>query len=82
MVTGDREVTTVLTIDAEGRWALDTGTLHDVTHLPCRSARYSGSTPANARPTDFPVTPGADMPAVNGCSKQDYAVVFVVALEA
>ena len=47
MVTGDREVTAVLTIhpkdnDGSLRWDLDKGaTLYDVTHLPCRSARYS-----------------------------------------
>ena len=50
LVTGDREVTTVLTVyppDANGdsRWELaDGATLYDVTHLGCRSARY---TPAN-----------------------------------
>ena len=86
MVTGDREVTTVLTVDARGGWALDRGTLYDVTHLPCRSARYTpaaatAGSPANARSSDFPVTPGGPMPAVEGCNKQDYAVVFVVAVE-
>ena len=41
LVTGDREVTTVLTVQADGtNWELLEGTLHDVTHLPCRSARY------------------------------------------
>jgi hypothetical protein len=78
IVTGDREVTTELTIEEGNRWslkegagsyALDTpnrcvrrlkncypGTLHDVTHLPCRSARYTplsasetGGTPANVK---------------------------------
>ncbi len=90
MVTGDRKVTTVLTIypkDEKGaqRWELADGAkLYDVTHLPCRSARYTpaagaGScSPAKARMTDFPVTPGAAMPAVEGCNKQDYAVLFVI----
>ncbi len=42
MVTGGREVTTVLTVDADGGWKLDNGAkLYDVTHLPCRSARYT-----------------------------------------
>ena len=38
-VTGDREVTTTLTVEPGGAWKLDAGTLYDVTHLPCRSAR-------------------------------------------
>lgn len=90
MVTGDREVTSVLTIhpidkDGTQRWELDKGAkLYDVTHLPCRSARYSpvnaesSCSPSKARQTAFPVTPGAAMPAVEGCNKQDYAVLFVI----
>jgi len=70
------------------RWELGDGaTLFDVTHLPCRSARYtpvSGAeinscSPARARHGDFPVSPGAVMPPVAGCHKQDYAVLFIVA---
>jgi hypothetical protein len=92
LVTGDRAVTTVLTIhpkDADGaqRWELADGAkLYDVTHLPCRSARYTPASngascsPAKARKSDFPVTPGAAMPAVEGCAKQDYAVLFVIAV--
>jgi hypothetical protein len=53
--------------------------LYDVTHLPCRAARYYGSAPRAANPRDFPVTPGAKMPAVPGVtSQQDYAVLFLV----
>ena len=90
MVTGNREAVAVLTIhqkDAAGaqRWELDSGaTLYDVTHLRCRSARYKpavggGScSPANVPRAQFPVTPGAAMPPVEGCSKQDYAVLFVI----
>ncbi|KAG7347683.1 hypothetical protein IV203_016388 [Nitzschia inconspicua] len=90
LVTGGRLVTTGLTIDSDGRWKLDEGTLYDVTHLPCRSARYqplldatsagndSYGTPLAANPSNFPVAPGALMPEVNGCNKQDYAVLFVV----
>lgn len=77
VVTGDREVTTVLTVDADGGWKLDQGSLYDVTHLPCRAARYKGGTPANADLGDFPVRPGAEMPEIAGSSKQDYAVIFV-----
>jgi len=89
-VTGGREVTTVLTIypdDEQGdrRWELaDGATLHDVTHLGCRSARYTPApgnescSPANAPRDAFRVAPGADMPPVAGCSKQDYAVLFII----
>ncbi len=92
LVTGDRDVTTVLTIEPKDqngnqRWELaDSATLNDVTHLGCRSARYTPSTgdnscsPANVHAKGFPVTPGAAMPAVNGCRKQDYAVLIVVGL--
>jgi hypothetical protein len=86
LVTGGRMVTTTLTVEKGGKWKLDEGTLYDVTHLPCRSARYqpisggddgSGS-PVTANPRDFPVTPGAIMPSVPGAKQQDYAVLFVV----
>ena len=74
--------------DAQGnrRWELAHGTLYDVTHLPCRSARYTPidgktpCTPANASQSNFPVVPGAAMPAVPGCHKQDYAVLFIIAV--
>ena len=90
VVTGGRDAIAVLTIhpaDKNGntRWELDNGaTLYEVTHLACRSARYipvkgQGScSPANAQQTGFPVAPGADMPPVNGCKKQDYAVLLVI----
>ena len=71
------------------RWELDRGAnLYDVTHLGCRSARYTpldgqGScTPANAPQDAFRVQPGAAMPPVEGCAKQDYLVLFIVALPA
>jgi hypothetical protein len=94
LVTGDRRVTTVLTIlpkdkDGNQRWELaDGATLYDVTHLGCRSARYTPATannscsPANVRTTGFPVNPGAAMPVVDGCRKQDYAVLIVVGMPA
>ena len=50
----------MLTIHADARWELERGTLYDVTHLPCRAARYAPITltasPADARLKDFPVT--------------------------
>ena len=66
IVTGDRSVTTVLTVRDNGSWELEKGTLYDVTHLPCRSAAYRGSTclPQNANLKDFPVKPGAEMPPI------------------
>jgi hypothetical protein len=94
LVTGDRKVTTVLTIhpadkDGNRRWELDEqATLYDVTHLACRSARYTPATgdgscsPANVQKTAFPVTPGGVMPPVEGCKKQDYAVLIVIAVAA
>jgi len=93
LVTGARAVTAVLTVHPAGRngdqrWELDGGaTLHDVTHLACRSARYQpaagGGTcsPANASKTAFPVAPGGAMPPVEGCTKQDYAVLIVIGVE-
>lgn len=90
LVTGGRETTSVLTVDNQGKWELDNGTLYDVTHLPCRSARYTSSvatstnsgacTPTKANPANFPVKPGASMPGVLGCSKHDYAVLFVIGM--
>ena len=88
IVTGGREITTVLTIgqpDANGAqtWDLaDGATLDQVTHLACRSAVYTAAagaacTPASVNPANFPVTPGATMPAVTDCTKQDYSVLFV-----
>ena len=90
LVTGAREAITLLTVDppnekGEQGWKLDGDvSLYDVTHLPCRSARYfpkQGETPADANWSDFPVTPGGAMPAVKGCSHQDYAVLFVLAVD-
>ena len=95
LVTGDREVVSELTVhpkdkDGNQRWQLaDGATLHDVTHLACRSARYTPGTtskspcsPANARQAAFPVAPGAEMPPVDGCNKQDYAVLIIIGVPA
>merc|ERR1711997_1323428 len=87
VVTGGRETQSILTIHENGDdWELSDGAkLHDVTHLPCRSARYQpeneGASPDNANEVDFPVTPGGEMPKVQGCKKLDYWVVFVIGLE-
>jgi len=90
LVTGDREVTTTLTIhppdkNGDQRWELADGAkLYDVTHLACRSARYTPArgnnscSPANAPQAAFPVAPGRLMPPVQGCNKQDYSVLIVI----
>lgn len=92
LVTGDREVVTVLTVhpkdkDGNQRWELGDGaTLYDVTHLGCRSARYTPAqsgkacSPANAPGKSFRVNPGMAMPDVNGCKKKEYTVLIVVGL--
>ena len=91
LVTGDRETVSTLTVhpmDDTGamRWELGFGaTLYNVTHLPCRSARYQPAsagaqcTPEKVIEAEFPVSPGSIMPEVSGCSKQDYTVLFVIA---
>lgn len=93
LVTGGRETTAVLTIHPKGedgveRWDLSDGaTLHDVTHLRCRAARYEAEanadacSPESAQEASFPVAPGAAMPPVAGCTKQDYQVLIVIAVD-
>ena len=90
LVTGDRDVTSVLTVhradkDGHQRWELADGAkLYDVTHLACRSARYTPAagqnscSPAKAPQSAFRVAPGRPMPPVEGCNKQDYAVLIVL----
>ncbi len=78
---------TVSPKDASGRmaWELAHGaTLISVTHLGCRAGRYRPETagavctPGDAAPEQFPVAPGAAMPEVPNCSKQDYHVLLVI----
>ena len=92
LVTGDREVQAVLTVhamaaDGTQNWELDNNaSIYDVTHLRCRSGRYTPASadgscsPAKAKQSDFRVRPGAPMPAVEGCNKQDYSVLIVIAV--
>ena len=92
LVTGERELTTMLTVhekDAEGKqkWELEQGALKDVTHLPCRSALYTpvgtdenSCSPASAPLPAFKIQPGHPMPEIEGCHKQDYAVLIVIGL--
>ncbi len=93
LVTGEREVTTVLTVypeaeDGTQKWELgDDASLFDVTHMPCRSARYTpldgeqACSPANADLSDWRVAPGSEMPEIAGCQKQDYAVLIVIGVK-
>jgi hypothetical protein len=89
VVTGGREVTSVLTVaapDAEGHqaWSLvDGATIYDVTHLRCRAAVYTARAGESCTPDKtpthvFPMDPGRQMPAVEGCEKQDYQVLIVI----
>jgi hypothetical protein len=90
LVTGDREAVTTLTIypkqgDGSQDWELDNGvTLYDVTHLACRSARYTPSdneqscSPGQAQMSEFPIAPGGAMPPVENCNQQDYTVLLVI----
>ena len=92
VVTGGREVTSVLTVypmDKEGseRWELANNVkLYEVTHLPCHAARYTPAEgdhaclPSVAPTTAFPVAPGVAMPSIKGCKKQEYAVLFVIGI--
>ncbi|MGI9406520.1 MAG: hypothetical protein ACR2O4_09125 [Hyphomicrobiaceae bacterium] len=90
VVTGNRETVAILTVhpkdfSGEMRWELDRGaTLHDVTHLKCRSARYTpesstqACSPNKVPKAAFPVRRGAPMPEVQGCRMKDYTVLFVI----
>lgn len=101
LVTGEREVITMLTVhdaapDGTKRWELaENARLEDITHLPCRSAKYTPLTPPemsvteehaatcspiNVPLTKFKVPPGSEMPDVPGCKRQDYRVLIVIGL--
>jgi len=92
LVTGGRQVLSALIVypaDDNGhqRWELEhSASVHDVTHLGCRSAIYTPSstenmcTPENVPRDAFRVAAGEPMPPVAGCHKQDYAVLIVVGL--
>lgn len=94
LVTSEREVATILTIhppDEAGKqgWELaDNASLYDVTHLGCRSARYTHSSeaktcsPSNVDRSLFKIAPDDDMPSVEGCDKQDYTVLIVIGVPA
>lgn len=83
IVTGGRQVTTILTVGADGAWSLaNQASLFDVTHLPCRSAKYTalsaGASPSSASQKNFPVAPGGFMPHIPDYDMKQYAVLFVL----
>ena len=91
VVTNGRGTEAILRIEPKGadghqHWDLNYGaTLYDVTHLGCRAANYTpksanSCTPDHADQENFPVFPGAAMPPVGGCNKQDYQVLIVVGM--
>ena len=88
-VTNGEENISLLTVeepDLEGKqaWSLSDGkAIADVTHGPCRSARYTpaGETgtcsPEYADRSAFPLKPGEAPPLVSGCVRKNYAVLIV-----
>ena len=83
---GNISLLTVEEPDGEGKqgWTLtDNKTIGDVTHGPCRSARYtpegeSGTcSPEHADRSAFPLKPGESPPLVSGCNRKSYAVLIV-----
>jgi hypothetical protein len=91
-VTNGEEHISLLTVekpDADGKqaWSLSGGkTISNVTHGPCRSARYTpeGSSgtcsPEDADRTVFPLKPGEAPPPVVGCNRKQYSVLIVFGL--
>jgi hypothetical protein len=91
-VTNGEDNIALLTVeepDSDGKqaWSLsDNKSIADVTHGPCRSARYTqknGSktcSPKNANLNVFPLKPGEEPPYVDGCNRKKYAVLIVFAV--
>ena len=91
-ITNGEEHFSLLTIedpDAEGKqsWSLsDDKKLANVTHGPCRSARYtpegeSGTcSPEYADRYAFPLKPRESPPLVSGCTRKNYAVLIVIGI--
>ena len=92
VVTGGRQVTSVLTVDApdaggKQHWSLaDGASIYDVTHIHCRAAVYTpvkagaSCTPDKTPMSAFPMSPGLAMPSVEGCAKKDYQVLIVIGM--
>ncbi len=88
-VTNGEDQISLLTVeqaDNNGKqaWSLSNDkTIANVTHGPCRSARYtptnapSTCSPINANLEAFPLKPGESPPLVPGCDRKEYAVLIV-----
>ena len=93
-VTNGEENISLLTVDEPDEtgaqtWSLDNDkTVADVTHGPCRSARYTpiGETttcsPEDADVEVFPLPLGDSPPMVEGCNRKEYAVFIVFGVPA
>ena len=91
-VTNGEDQISLLTVeqpdnDGKQAWSLsDDKTIADVTHGPCRSARYTPTgaagtcSPKNASLEVFPLKPGESPPLVSGCDRKEYAVLIVFGL--
>ena len=94
VVTNGKSMISILTVhekDGAGHmaWEFANGaTLISVTHLGCRAGRYrpqsagAACTPASVATEQFPIAPGAAMPPVPQCSKQDYQVLIAIGMVA
>jgi len=78
LVTGGRFVTTVLTIANQGTtWSLDAqdgATLYDVTHLPCRAARYEPLAVQTTKDDDDAEAIGTDLGSPLSANRRDFPV--------
>lgn len=88
-VTNGEEHVSLLTVespDSQGKqaWSLSDGkTISNVTHGPCRSARYTPTgvsetcSPKYVDLSAFPLKPGEAPPLVDGCDRKSYSVLIV-----
>ena len=93
-VTNGEEHVSLLTVespDSKGKqaWSLSDGkTISNVTHGPCRSARYTPTgvsktcSPKYVDLSAFPLKPGEAPPQVNGCDRKSYSVLIVFGIPA
>lgn len=93
-VTNGEEHVSLLTVespDSQGKqaWSLSDGkTISNVTHGPCRSARYTPTgvsetcSPKYVDLSAFPLKPGEAPPLVDGCDRKSYSVLIVFGIPA
>ena len=81
LVTSSWLNTTVLVQSKSGHWSLENGTVFNVTHLPdTDQMRDKGAQQQQIHPI-FLWNLDQKMPAVQGCVKKGYAVIFVIGRE-